>query len=145
MRHAPPITMPGLFTDQEELHNARIAAQLADEGIDERKRESDEERRFHTLGARIRALTETRGTQWPMPTPHEFTLNTFILVAQMLSDDTAVDNLMGDIEKHFRARIINNARVWMEIPMPHQRNVVIQFLCDWSNLPTKVAPTIIVK
>jgi hypothetical protein len=144
MRHAPPITMPGLFTEQKEMHEARMTAQLADEGVDERKRERDEDRRYGMLEARVKKLARD-GVKWPTPTPDGLTLNTFILIAQMLSDDSAVENLLGDITKHHRDRIILHVRTWTEEPLPHQRNIVIQFICDPTALPMQVAPTVIPK
>ena len=138
-RHSPPITMPGNFAAQWRMHDARIAARLDDEGIDERVLEADFDRRFDVLDARIRALVTAA---WPLSwrASAAGTLATFIIVSDMLSADTAVEHLMEDIAKHYKSGLIVAARAAMEEPMPHIRNIVLQFICDPNKLPP--APTV---
>jgi hypothetical protein len=133
-RHSPPITMPGNFAAQWKMHEARIASRLADEGIDDHAIEDDFDRRFDTLDARIRALVPAA---WPLSwrASAAGTLATFIIVSDMLSADTAVEHLMEDIGKHAKSGLIVAARVNMEEPMPHIRNIVLQFICDAAKLP----------
>jgi hypothetical protein len=132
MHHAPPITMPGNWAEQWQMHEARIASRLADDGVDEHVQENEEDRRLDALIKSVDALV-VGGMKWPSASPTS-TLHTFIFVAQTLLCEGDMKKLTHDIEKHYRSGLIRYVRISMEEPMPHQRSVIVQFYCD----PTKV-------
>jgi len=134
-RHSPPVTMPGDFAEQREMQEARMEARLIDEGVDEKALEADVDRHFDDLENRIDKLLVSGGKKKWTTSMGVLTLHTFIMPSEMLATKSAVDHLMSDIEKHFRSGVLVSARVLMEEPLLHQRNIVLQFIADPQKVP----------
>jgi hypothetical protein len=135
LRHAPPITMPGNWTEQEKMQEARIASRRENEHVDELAEEKDVDANLEAFDAALDRMTAQGKMEWPKTMATTDTLHLFLLPAEMLSGPNAVPNVMGDIEKHFRSGVVKSARCFMEQPMPHIRTIGILMICDSTKVP----------
>jgi hypothetical protein len=134
LRHSPPIDAPGDWDEINEMHEARIQSLLVNEGIDELAREKHENEQIAALVAGVRRATGAQiGTEWPTKASPRWTLKTAMFASTMFPIDqgtTVAETIASDVKKLVDKGLVKFARVLVEEPMPHRRNVVIQLLCN---------------
>jgi len=137
LRHSPPIDVPGDWDQINEMHEARRES-LFNEGIDESARERFEDDQVQKLIAGIRKVTgRTEDVDWPSKPSSRWVLKKDMFSTRMFPEDQGdkvVNTITADVKKMVDLGVVKYARVFVEEPMPHRRNVVIQLLCN----PTKI-------
>ena len=138
LRHSPPIDVPGDWNQINEMHEARRES-LLNEGIDEAARERFEDDQVQKLIVGVRKIMgRTDGVDWPSKPSSRWVLKKDMFSTRMFPQDQGdrvVETITADVKKMVDLGVVKYARLFVEEPMPHRRNVVIQLLCN----PAKIS------